>query len=340
MKPANIQTVVPSKLLEEKGFKKKKLCLQPLNTSSCNMFNEDLSVQSPTAIYHNSSEPISKINDYLFLGSLQGAKDKTALKKFGITHIINISSINDTNFYENEFKYLNIDIKDSHEEDIKRFFPTLVQYIESAKDQQGKIFVHCYAGISRGPSVAISYFIWKRGITYQEAYRVVKDARATISPNAGFVYKLLEWENDCKQEKLFKEQAVVVVPTTTATAATIPTKVVEKTIFTLPEKKISVAISKVEIIIEKEEDEDYPVLSKDTELGDNLSAVLERSMSFEDKKRKRDPSGDENDLKTSKKKQRLFEVAEFQENIGCGELERTTSSDIQRTTSDVTISVY
>jgi len=82
-------------------------------------------------------------------------------------------------------------------------------------------------------------------------------------------------------------------------------------------------------------------LNKDTEVGDNLSAVLERSMSFEDKKRKRDTSGDENDIKTFKKKQRLFEVAEeFQETIGCAELERTTSSDIQRNGSDVTISVY
>jgi len=337
MKTASIQTVAPSKqLLEEKGFKKKKLFLQPLNTSSCNMFNEDLSVQSPTAIYHIPSDPISKINDYLFLGSLQGAKDKTTLKKFGITHIINISSISDTNFYENEFKYLTIDIKDSHEENIKRFFPTLVQYIETVKDQQGKIFVHCYAGISRGPAVAISYYIWKQGLTYQEAYRVVKDARATISPNAGFVYKLMEWENDCKQErqeKLFKEQAVVATTTTTAT-------IVEKTMVIVPEKKTSVVIPKVEIIIEKDEDEDYPVLNKDTGQGDNLSAVLERSMSFEDKKRKRDTSGDENDIKTFKKKQRLFEVAEFQENIGCAELERTTSSDIQRTGSDITISVY
>jgi len=109
---------------------------------------------------------------------------------------------------------------------------------------------------------------------------------------------------------------------------------------TVPEKKTSVVIPKVEIIIEKDEDEDYHVLNKDIELGDNLSAVLERSMSFEDKKRKRDTSGDENDIKTFKKKQRLFEVAEFQENIGCAELERTTSSDIQGTGSDITISVY
>jgi len=312
MNPVCIQT--PNKsMVEEKGLKKKKLVLQPLNTTSCNMFDDD-AIESPTTV-HVPSHPISKINDYLFVGSLQGAKDLTILKKYGITDIINISSIRDTNFYKGEFKYNTIDIKDSQEEDIKRFFPTLVQYIENIRNEQGKVLIHCYAGISRGPTVAMSYLIWKQELSYQEAYKVVKDARGAICPNAGFVYKLLEWEIECKKERQEKR---------------------------LVQEKELVEYHKVSIIQEKNLQKQVVIeLDEDTEQN-SLSAALERSMSFEEKKRKRDDDDNDDgeddsdcDFTVLKKKQR--KSAECKEEFAI--LERAGSSSIQRVPSDI-IAVY
>ncbi len=58
----------------------------------------------------------------------------------------------------------------------------------------GIVFVHCVAGISRSASVCVGYLMWKHRMSYQQAYKVVKDSRPWINPNHGFVDQLQDFE--------------------------------------------------------------------------------------------------------------------------------------------------
>jgi protein-tyrosine phosphatase len=46
------------------------------------------------------------------------------------------------------------------------------------------------AGVSRSSSVVIAYLIREKGMTYDEAFGIVKVKRSIIDPNRGFVKQL------------------------------------------------------------------------------------------------------------------------------------------------------
>ncbi len=82
--------------------------------------------------------------------------------KEGITHIINVTK-NIPFYHENskriKIEYLNIPVDDLLVEDIKKHFDKTNEFIEKVKQQNGKILVHCQAGISRSPTIVIAYMI-------------------------------------------------------------------------------------------------------------------------------------------------------------------------------------
>jgi len=56
--------------------------------------------------------------------------------------------------------------------------------------ESGNILVHCNAGVSRSSAVIIGYLILERQLNYEDAFRLVKNARPSIQPNNGFVKQL------------------------------------------------------------------------------------------------------------------------------------------------------
>ena len=73
-------------------------------------------------------------------------------------------------------------------------FEAIVAFIESARQQGGVVFVHCGAGISRAPTAATAYVIWKLRMPAKDALNLVRKARACVRPNVGFVRALKAWE--------------------------------------------------------------------------------------------------------------------------------------------------
>lgn len=63
------------------------------------------------------------------------------------------------------------------------------------EDRNGKILVHCQAGISRSATICIAYLIKKKRIRMEEAYEFVKSRRQLISPNFNFMTQLMEFED-------------------------------------------------------------------------------------------------------------------------------------------------
>lgn len=97
-----------------------------------------------------------------------------------------------------------INISDTFEQLLDKFFDEAHNFIEEARRNRCNILVHCKAGISRSPTIAIAYLMkWKR-LHLQEAYNLVKRCRPQISPNLNFMGQLVSYERYllCGKSKL------------------------------------------------------------------------------------------------------------------------------------------
>lgn len=130
------------------------------------------------------------INNFLYLGNYKIAKNLSALKEKGITHIINCSSDTCDNSYNNEIAYLHFPLKDSISESIECIFYYSFEFIQRCREANGKILIHCYQGISRSASIVIAYLIYNNSLTCDEAFNYVQNLRSMINPNISFFLQL------------------------------------------------------------------------------------------------------------------------------------------------------
>jgi dual specificity MAP kinase phosphatase len=131
---------------------------------------------------------------YLHTGNESDAKNEDLLLKEGITHIINVTK--DIPFYhENsnriKIEYLKIPVNDSLDQDIKKYFDETNKFIDKVKQQNGKVLVHCQAGISRSPTIVIAYLMKKEKREFQTVFQDVKAKRTNIFPNLKFCFNLV-----------------------------------------------------------------------------------------------------------------------------------------------------
>ncbi|GAQ83438.1 Dual specificity protein phosphatase family protein [Klebsormidium nitens] len=90
------------------------------------------------------------------------------------------------------FQYFVLDVEDWSEcgEELAGKWDQAFEFIEQAKAERGKVFVHCFAGISRSTAVCTAYLMARRGLSYADAKRHVRKFRRKANPNAGFVAQL------------------------------------------------------------------------------------------------------------------------------------------------------
>lgn len=93
-------------------------------------------------------------------------------------------------------KYLKIDITDDPSSNIYKHFHECIDFIENAKSTNGRVYVHCLAGISRSTSIVIAYLMNSQKIYYKQAFNFVKEKRPNVKPNQGFVMQLREFEKE------------------------------------------------------------------------------------------------------------------------------------------------
>jgi protein-tyrosine phosphatase len=93
-------------------------------------------------------------------------------------------------------RYLKIDITDNPSSNIAKYFHECIDFIENAKSTNGRVYVHCLAGISRSASIVIAYLMNSQKIYYKQAFNLVKEKRPNVKPNQGFVKQLREFEKE------------------------------------------------------------------------------------------------------------------------------------------------
>ncbi|KAF8900939.1 protein-tyrosine phosphatase-like protein [Mucidula mucida] len=131
----------------------------------------------------------------LYLGSMAALHESENLSRANITHLVQVLDAPWHPFSEKAgFHSYKIDIMDVSTADLKPHLEKVCEYIEAAMRRGESVLVHCQQGISRSASVVIAYLIRNRGMSYDNAFALVRRQRACVKPNAGFVQALKDWE--------------------------------------------------------------------------------------------------------------------------------------------------
>ena len=112
-----------------------------------------------------SATDLNEIIPGLYLGSVFAATDLDTLEEHKITHILTMGSYMDPKFPD-KFEYKICLLEDDETENIKQYFdegifiPIIslfrvlgIEFIQNALDEDGIVFVHCAAGVSRSSSM-------------------------------------------------------------------------------------------------------------------------------------------------------------------------------------------
>ncbi|XP_070542560.1 uncharacterized protein [Ptychodera flava] len=180
---ADFQTCFPN-LCESQGTSTKCSALAPLSQPCMPVANV-----GPT-----------KILPYLFVGSQQDVFDQELMHTIGIEYVLNISKTCPQPQYVQDGHFCRIPVNDNYSEKILPWFDQAIEFIDKVQSSNGKVIVHCLAGVSRSATIAIAYVMKHLRMSSDDAYRYVKDKRPTISPNFNFLGQLLEFEKRLKED--------------------------------------------------------------------------------------------------------------------------------------------
>lgn len=67
--------------------------------------------------------------------------------------------------------------------------------------QDGVVLVHCNAGVSRAAAIVIGFLMNSEEISFTSAFSLVKNARPSICPNAGFMEQLRTYQEGKERNK-------------------------------------------------------------------------------------------------------------------------------------------
>lgn len=139
----------------------------------------------------------SQITADLYLGSQYNKVGIRKLKKLGVTAIVNMRehSVYSKARYLG-IKYLHLPTVDNTPPPLEILLEGAT-FIEHEINRGGKVYVHCRQGLGRGPTMALAYLI-KIGITFNDAFVMVKKVRPFVNPRPAQIDRLKELEAYCR----------------------------------------------------------------------------------------------------------------------------------------------
>eukprot|EP00002_Diphylleia_rotans_P011408 TRINITY_DN2255_c0_g1_i3.p1 TRINITY_DN2255_c0_g1~~TRINITY_DN2255_c0_g1_i3.p1 ORF type:complete len:488 (+),score=65.42 TRINITY_DN2255_c0_g1_i3:100-1563(+) len=143
----------------------------------------------------------SRILSFLYLGDRQSASDYRSLETHQVTRILRICADEDApSFYPCSIVYHKVELEDEETSNLLQYFDETYSFIENARVSHRKVLVHCYAGVSRSASVVIAYMMKRFSLGFEEAFQRVRQSRACVNPNPGFVQQLRMYESIIAQK--------------------------------------------------------------------------------------------------------------------------------------------
>ena len=158
-------------------------------------------IHSPDDFYIPSHA--TKVDDYLYLGSIEDAKDVDQLKALDIKYIIN--TVDDAtslcpeetkSLYDNTIKYLGFSSEDAMEYPIMDHFEETHAFIEEARKSKSKCLIHCMRAVNRSGVLATAHIMVKNNLGPITAVQIVYKKRGMLLTNSSFVSQLLRYARD------------------------------------------------------------------------------------------------------------------------------------------------
>uniref|UniRef100_A0A672YVT9 protein-tyrosine-phosphatase n=2 Tax=Sphaeramia orbicularis TaxID=375764 RepID=A0A672YVT9_9TELE len=143
--------------------------------------------------------PLSVILPRLYLGA-ESDVTQDRLAALGISYVLSVSRCSPQPSFLPCSKYLRIPIDDSLWDDLLPWIPQALHFIDAAMSTGASVLVHCAAGISRSPALAVAYIMYSLGLDLDQAYRFVKERRPSISPNFNFLGQLQHFQSTLSQK--------------------------------------------------------------------------------------------------------------------------------------------
>ncbi|XP_037581938.1 dual specificity protein phosphatase 8 [Dermacentor silvarum] len=154
----------------------------------------------------------TRILPFLFLGSQRDAQDPELLAAHNICYELNVSTSCPKPDFIPDAHFLRIPVNDSHADKLRPHFARACRFLDKVRESSGCVLVHCLAGVSRSPTVAIAYVMRHLGLSSDDAYRYVKSKRPSISPNFNFLGQLLEYERELRGESVLRTGGAASAP--------------------------------------------------------------------------------------------------------------------------------
>lgn len=127
------------------------------------------------------------ISDKIYIGSAEDAFSKEFMTKVP-TAVLNCAAEVGRSPYA--VSYMHVPLHDHNQQEIVSYIDSTNNFITSQLENGNRVLVHCYAGVSRAPSIVIAY-LKSLGLSFHEAFDLVKRKRQVINPNIGFIYQLV-----------------------------------------------------------------------------------------------------------------------------------------------------
>lgn len=147
------------------------------------------------------SYPTEIIPQKLYLGDQRQACDEAVLANLQITHLVDASGERSSEkaAVSLGIGYLPIRVNDNVAANIYQHFEQTNQFISDALDtgtkENGRVFVHCRAGISRSTTILLAYLMHsKRVQSLRDGFRITLLERPFVCPNEAFRQQLRDYE--------------------------------------------------------------------------------------------------------------------------------------------------
>ncbi|KAA0712364.1 Dual specificity protein phosphatase 5 [Triplophysa tibetana] len=191
---------------------------------------------------YDQGRPV-EILPFLYLGSAYHACRQDYLNDLRITALLNVSR-RDSRPTKGQYHYKWIPVEDSHTADISSHFQEAIDFIERVKAEGGKVLVHCEAGISRSPTICMAYIMKTQRLRLEQAFDIIRQQRAIISPNFGFMGQLLQFESEVvsstpPSSTPHKASGAQETPTFFNSDFTLKSESFESSVFTFPTSFLS-----------------------------------------------------------------------------------------------------
>jgi protein-tyrosine phosphatase len=126
------------------------------------------------------------IEGKIYLSDSESAGNESLLQSHGIRGIISLGTL-DGYTQHGDIEYYCIAIADHDNAPIHEHFEECINFINGI---DGPVLVHCYAGMSRSPTIVMAYLMSEKKMEFLEAYMYVKTRRFIAIPNRGFMEQL------------------------------------------------------------------------------------------------------------------------------------------------------